>query len=271
MQNPDETQASVPGGGDSLDGIVLPTAYRINAERALARYPERAANYFRHTLIGDPPWDGILQELAPLPGPEVSRFIQAGMEQQEDVMRDAPRVLRNFFIDSPPPDPPWLDRDAFGPGRVRPSEECDSNPFPFVPVSYWMGLPPYTLIYANRPDIRQRRVAVEAEQPPPGGDLLPWRPGEIWGWLEAVRADTDRSRPDQASAGGQRGVGCGRAGRPGKRRPPWLRGCLLRCAIDKALGSPGRQVHPGRARELSRGMALRGPPDGDTRHHTLHR
>ena len=116
MQNPDETQASVPGGGDSLDGIVLPTAYRINAERALARYPERAANYFRHTLIGDPPWDGILQELAPLPGPEVSRFIQAGMEQQEDVMRDAPRVLRNFFIDSPPPDPPWLDRDAFGPG-----------------------------------------------------------------------------------------------------------------------------------------------------------
>ena len=116
MQNPDETQAAVSGGRDSLDGIVLPTAYRVNAQKALAKHPVQAANYLRHTLIGDPLWDGMLEELDSLPSTEVSRFIQAGMEQQEDVMRDAPRVLRDFFIDAPPPDPPWLDHDAFGPG-----------------------------------------------------------------------------------------------------------------------------------------------------------
>ena len=31
-------------------------------------------------------------------------------------LRNAPRALRDFFIDSPPPDPPWLDHDAFTPG-----------------------------------------------------------------------------------------------------------------------------------------------------------
>jgi len=32
------------------------------------RYPAQAANYLQHTLIGDPLWDGILDELTPLPG-----------------------------------------------------------------------------------------------------------------------------------------------------------------------------------------------------------
>ncbi len=100
----------------TLDDVVVPTAYRINAEKALAKYPEQAANYLRHTLVGDDRLDTMPQELAGMPRSEVSRFIQAGMDQDLDVMRTAPKVLRDFFVNDPPPDPPWLDYEAFKPG-----------------------------------------------------------------------------------------------------------------------------------------------------------
>ena len=111
-----ESTVSGDAQTSTLDGIVLPTAYRINAEKALARYPRQAANYLKHTLVGDPRLDGMPQELAGMPRGEVSRFIQAGMDQDLDTMRTAPKVLRDFFVDSPPPDPPWLDYEAFKPG-----------------------------------------------------------------------------------------------------------------------------------------------------------
>lgn len=66
MRDADDTRASVPRRGNSPECIVMPTAYRTNAEKALARYPEQAANYLRHTLIGDPLLDGMPQELADL-------------------------------------------------------------------------------------------------------------------------------------------------------------------------------------------------------------
>ena len=116
MRNSDAKRVPALEGGDSLNGIVLPTAYRINAEKALARYPRQAANYLKHTLVGDSRLDGMPQELADMPRSEVSRFIQAGMDQDSDVMRHAPKVLRDFFVDYPPPDPPWLDYEAFKPG-----------------------------------------------------------------------------------------------------------------------------------------------------------
>ena len=116
MENSDARRAPALEGGDSLDGIVLPSAYWINAEKALAKYPRQAANYLKHTLVGDPLLDAMPQELADMPRSEVTRFIQAGMDQDLDVMRHAPKVLRDFFVDYPPPDPPWLDYEAFKPG-----------------------------------------------------------------------------------------------------------------------------------------------------------
>lgn len=44
IQDIDETRVPVPTGGGSHAGIVVPTAYRINAEKALVRYPEQEAN-----------------------------------------------------------------------------------------------------------------------------------------------------------------------------------------------------------------------------------
>ena len=98
-----------------LEGIVLPTDYRINAERALAARPVAASNYLRHTLIGDPEMDAIMEEMSSLPPGDLGLFIHAGMEEDVDTLRSAPEAFREFFL-SPRPDPPWLDREAFQPG-----------------------------------------------------------------------------------------------------------------------------------------------------------
>ena len=60
--------------------------------------------------------DAVVEELASLPQAQASKLIQAGMQQDEAAFRNAPKALRDFFIDSPPPDPPWLDHGAFTPG-----------------------------------------------------------------------------------------------------------------------------------------------------------
>jgi hypothetical protein len=88
--------------------VKIPTDYTINADKALAYDPEVAANYLRHTLIGDAYMDQIFEDLADLPPAELVRFIQAGMEQDREGMTGAPQILLDYFIDMPPADPPWL-------------------------------------------------------------------------------------------------------------------------------------------------------------------
>jgi len=94
----------------------IPSAYVDGYARARAVDREAADNYIAHTLVGDPVMDAVVEEMAPLPQGLAHRFIQAGMEEDRDGLRNAPQLLRDFFIDAPQPDPDWLDRDAFGPG-----------------------------------------------------------------------------------------------------------------------------------------------------------
>ena len=81
-------------------------------EKILSAYVD---GYARARAV-DPVMDAVAEEMAPLPRGLVHRFIQAGMEEDRDGLRNAPQWLRDFFIDAPQPDPDWLDRDAFGPG-----------------------------------------------------------------------------------------------------------------------------------------------------------
>ena len=83
----------------------LPSDYKAGYEKARLVDKEAADTYVAHTRIGDPVMDAIVEELASLPQPQVHRFIQAGMDEDRDGMRDAPQ-----------PDPDWLDHDAFAPG-----------------------------------------------------------------------------------------------------------------------------------------------------------
>ena len=91
----------------------VPSAYAEGHAKAAAIDKRRADTYLHHTRIGDPLADAAVKDLASLSRAEASRFIKAGMDQDEDVFRDAPKSLRDLFAE---PEPPWLDHDAFRPG-----------------------------------------------------------------------------------------------------------------------------------------------------------
>ena len=92
-----------------------PSSYAVGYAKACRHDRTATDNYIRHTTIGDPVLDPIMEELSSLSPPVLHHFIWAGIEQQDEVLRKAPQVLRDFFesLDEPPP---WLDHDAFRPG-----------------------------------------------------------------------------------------------------------------------------------------------------------
>ena len=92
-----------------------PSAYAAGHAKARRRDRAEADNYIRHTRIGDPALDPIMEELSSLSPAVLHHFIWAGIEQQDEILHKAPRVLRDFFADLDEP-PPWLDHDAFRPG-----------------------------------------------------------------------------------------------------------------------------------------------------------
>ena len=91
----------------------IPSAYLEGHVRASAIDKRLADIYVRHTRIGDPPMDAAVKDLASLPRTQSARFIAAGMDQNEDILRDAPQSLRDIFAE---PEPPWLDHRALAPG-----------------------------------------------------------------------------------------------------------------------------------------------------------
>ena len=93
-----------------------PSDYKAGYERARLVDKETADNYITHTRVGDPVVDPVVEELASLPQDRIHKFLLAGMDEDRAAMRNAPQLLRDFFIDAPQPDPDWLDRDAFKPG-----------------------------------------------------------------------------------------------------------------------------------------------------------
>ena len=94
--------------------MTVPSAYTEGYKKARLSDQARADNHIRHTTIGDPALDRVMEELSSLPPADLHRFIEAGIEQEKDGLRGAPQALRDFFNNLE--DPPWLDYDAFRPG-----------------------------------------------------------------------------------------------------------------------------------------------------------
>ena len=92
----------------------IPTAYTESYRNARARNPVAVDNYLRHTGIGDPELDPIMEELSDMPPAELHRFIGAGIEGHDHILRAAPEPLREFFKNLE--EPSWLDYDALRPG-----------------------------------------------------------------------------------------------------------------------------------------------------------
>ena len=95
-------------GSTVRNGLKVPSVYQAGYDRTCALNPHLADQYIKHTCIGDPLADAVIDSLAPFSPGEVNRFIKAGMQQDVEVLTDAPRLLRDFFdsIESPPE---WFD------------------------------------------------------------------------------------------------------------------------------------------------------------------
>ena len=93
-----------------------PSAYTEGYAKARLYDQEIADSYIRNTTIGDPELDPVMEELASLPPPELHRFIKAGIDQESEILRTAPRVMREFFDKVDNETPPWYDYEAFRPG-----------------------------------------------------------------------------------------------------------------------------------------------------------
>ena len=91
-----------------------PSAYVEGYKKARLWDQLRADNYIRHTTIGDPVLDPLMEELSSLPPEDLHRFIEAGIEQEEEGLRRAPQAMKDFFNNLE--DPPWFDYEAFRPG-----------------------------------------------------------------------------------------------------------------------------------------------------------
>ena len=84
-------------------------------EQARLINPTLADKYLAHTVIGDPEADAVIEELVPVGQKESGRLIQAMMDQDEDALRNAPPLLRDFFSSLASP-PDWVRHEDFLPG-----------------------------------------------------------------------------------------------------------------------------------------------------------
>ena len=96
---------------DEQADMQTPSDYLEGYEKARAIDPELAATYIEHLNVGDPEADAVVEDLNSLGRAESARFIEAAMEQKEDVLRDAPESLVTFFerLETPPD---WFSSDA---------------------------------------------------------------------------------------------------------------------------------------------------------------
>ena len=91
-----------------------PSAYQEGYAQARIFDHAAADNYIRHTTMGDTVLDPIMGELSSLPPSDLHRFIWTGIENRDEGLRNAPRILCDFFDSLE--EPPWLDHEAFRPG-----------------------------------------------------------------------------------------------------------------------------------------------------------
>ena len=72
-----------------MPSLTIPTAYADGYRKARPHDPVAVDNYLRHTGIGDPELDPIMEELSDMPPAELHRFIGAGIEGHDHVLRAA--------------------------------------------------------------------------------------------------------------------------------------------------------------------------------------
>ena len=93
----------------------VPVDYIPGYEKARQIDSELADNYIRHTFLGDPVADALIDALTPLGERELYRLITAAMNGEESAFQEGPSELRAFF-DAVEEMPAWATRVALEPG-----------------------------------------------------------------------------------------------------------------------------------------------------------
>lgn len=98
------------------NNLFIPTHYEKGYVKARLKDPDLAERYIRNTTIGDPDLDPVVEECSEaLSADKFAKFIKAGINQNPDVLANAPACLREFFHKVDHENPPWLNYDLFKP------------------------------------------------------------------------------------------------------------------------------------------------------------
>ena len=90
-------------------GLKIPSCYVDGYEAARRVDPEFAETYIRHTTVGDPAADAVVEELAAIATPrQVHGIIAATLEHWDELPADTPESLRRLVAESAVV-PDWFD------------------------------------------------------------------------------------------------------------------------------------------------------------------
>ena len=89
----------------------IPSVFVEGYEKARVIDPDLAARYIAHMHIGDPLADAATKDLAALGPEEARRFLQGAIEQEDEILRRAPRSLQALMHEVTTV-PAWYDRAA---------------------------------------------------------------------------------------------------------------------------------------------------------------
>ena len=246
-----------------------PSAYLAGYEKARLYDQAAADNYLKHTTIGDPELDPIMEELSSELSPgDLHRFIGAGIEQNDAGLQRAPRSLRDFFKNFQ--EPPWLYYEGFRPGVRAFHENVDLMLAAFVTgvlVEGFSTLIAKSFKITGRVASTRRRLQQNNRHMLeiffPGGLQ---RNSEGWKLSMRIRFVHARIRGLLANSDDWNYEAWGSAG---QRGAPGFRHLRLFQAPAGVLHAAGREVQQGRTSERSGRLALRRLPHGDTRDYSV--
>ena len=146
----------------------IPSVYAAGYEKAKLIDAVLAASYVALTRVGDPPVDTVMSDLEPLGQKQASRLLGGAIEQNEQVLRDAPASLQNL-IHEVSRVPRWYDRQAAQCGCrafFKNSDDILAAYLAGAIVEGFSTMIQQVLRHHGARD-RQRRAAIEAERPAP--------------------------------------------------------------------------------------------------------
>ncbi len=105
-------------GSESHPPFVIPDSYQQGYAKARLKDRTLAENYVRHTTVGDPELDPVMEDCMSVLEPwELNLYVAAGIEQNEEIISEAPKSLREFFHKLDNTHPSWLNHESFKPSN----------------------------------------------------------------------------------------------------------------------------------------------------------